>query len=462
MRTEHDSLGSIALPDERYYGIHTARALENFGDIAQRHDPIFLKAYLLVKKAASLANAELGYLDQDRFGYILQAIDHILEQERFDDFVVHPLCGGAGTSLNMNVNEVIANHSLEFAGRAKGDYAYISPLDHVNMHQSTNDTYPSAVKTAMLMHLLYLEQELISMQAGLQDKEHTFGNVVKLGRTELVDALPMTVGMQFAAYAEAIARDRWRIFKARERIKVLNIGGTAIGTGFGAPQKYIFLVIEKLREVTGLNITRAENMVDATQNLDAIVEVSGLLKALAVDLLKISQDIRILSSGPAGGMGELLLPPVQEGSSIMPGKINPVIPEFVSQIALLVIANDSAISHAAGLGNLELNQFYPLVSYLVLKNMQLLKTAVNRLQEKLIAGLGINNQKIAANLTVSIALLTYLSQFIGHDVASCIYQTMKQTGKTLREIVVEEGFLSGDDYDSLIAPERISMMGVRK
>ena len=292
----------------------------------------------------------------------------------------------------MNVNEVIANHALERAGRAKGDYGFIHPLEHVNLHQSTNDTYPTALRVAMLIYLERLETGLVALQQALQEKEREFSDVVRLGRTELQDALPMTAGMQFAAYAEAIGRDRWRIFKARERIKVVNLGGTAIGTGFGAPQKYIFTVIEKLRAVTGLSITRAENMVEATQNLDSLVEVSGLLKTLAVNLLKIAEDLRLLSSGPAGGFAEVVLPAVQEGSSIMPGKVNPVILEFVSQTALLVMGNDSVIAQAAGLGNLELNQFYPLAATLMLDNMRGLELAVNRLRTKAVEGLELNRE----------------------------------------------------------------------
>jgi aspartate ammonia-lyase len=423
---------------------------------------LFIRAYLAVKKAAVMTNQALGYLDSEKAAHIIAAIDAIADGSLFDDFVVNPLSGGAGTSLNMNVNEVIANRALEHAGRQKGDYEYIHPLHHVNLHQSTNDTYPTALKIAMLLHLDRLENELVALQQTLQDKELQYGSIVKLGRTELQDALPITVGMQFAACAEAIARDRWRIFKARERIKTLNIGGTAIGTGFNAPQNYIFTVIENLRAITGLSITRAENLIDATQNLDAIVEVSGLLKTLAVNLLKISEDLRLLSSGPSGGFGEITLPPVQEGSTIMPGKVNPVIPEFVSQTALLVIGNDSVISHAAGLGNLELNQFYPLVATLMLQNMRLLGTAVNRLNAKAIQGISIRQDRIAGALTDSMAVATYLSQFIGHERASAAYLQHVKTGQPLREIIVREHILSESEYDSLLSPEKIRMVGLKK
>ena len=462
MRTEHDFLGSLAIDDARYFGIHTQRAYGNFGDTGQRHDPVFLQAYLLVKKATALANRELGYLDPEKAVHILGAIDFIIANSRFADFIINPLSGGAGTSLNMNVNEVIANHALERTGRPKGDYGFIHPLEHVNLHQSTNDTYPTALRIAMLIYLERLEGALTRLQQALQEKERAFADVVRLGRTELQDALPLTAGMQFSAYAEAIGRDRWRIFKARERIKVVNLGGTAIGTGFGAPRKYIFTVIEKLRSVTGLSITRAENMVDATQNLDSIVEVSGLLKTLAVNLLKISEDLRLLSSGPAGGFSEVLLPAVQEGSSIMPGKVNPVILEFVSQAALLVMGNDSVIAHAAGMGNLELNQFYPLAATLILANMGSLELAVNRLETKAVAGLELNRERIAELLSDSIAVVTYLAQHIGHEAASQLYRRHLATGRPLRQLITEDGILTEADFDRLLSPENIRMMGINK
>lgn len=462
MRTEYDFLGSLQIDDACYFGIHAQRAFNNFGDTGQRHDPVFLTAYLQVKKAAALANRDLGYLDPERSGHILSAIDRIVSGGSFDDFIVNPLAGGAGTSLNMNVNEVVANHALELAGRPKGDYGYIDPLQHVNLHQSTNDTYPTALKTAVLVYLERLAAALTGLQERLQEKERAFADVVRLGRTELQDALPMTAGMQFSAWAEAIGRDRWRIFKARERIKVVNLGGTAIGTGFGAPQNYIFTVVDKLRSVTGLPLARAENMVDATQNLDSIVEVSGLLKTLAVNLLKISEDLRLLSSGPAGGFAEIVLPSVQEGSSIMPGKVNPVMLEFVSQAALLAIGNDGVIAQAAGLGNFELNQFYPLAATLLLANLRSLELAVGRLEAKAVAGLELKSEKIAQNLSDSIAVVTFLAQHIGHGEASGIYLKHLATKQPLRQLILEGGMLSPNDLDRLLSPENIRMMGIKK
>lgn len=462
MRVEKDFLGEKQIPDDKYYGIHTARGLENFGDNGERTDAYFIKAYLLVKKAAAIANEKLNYLAKEKADAIKKAVDRLLMKSDFSDFCVSPYSGGAGTSLNMNINEVIANHALEIIGAKKGNYSLLDPLNDVNMHQSTNDTYPTAFKTAVLFYLKDLEEAVIKLQESLQQKETEYSGVVKLGRTELMDALPMTVGMQFSAYSEAIGRDRWRIFKSNERIKTMNLGGTAIGTGFNAPQDYIFGVTDELKKLAGLSITRAENLVDATQNLDTVVEVSGMLKCLAVNLMKIAEDLRFMSSGPDSGIGEFILPAVAEGSSIMPGKVNPVIPEFVSQTAILAMNNDLAISQAAAKGNLELNQFYPLVSYLLLKNFSMLKTAVVKLDTLVIRGLKLNMEKITANLDNSMAIFTYLSQSIGHEKASELYIESRKQKKTPRETILESKVLTEKQYDDLVKPEKFRMLGFKK
>ena len=461
MRQEKDFLGTKDIPDDCYYGINTVRALENFGK-GEEVDGYFIKSYLFVKKACALANKEIKSLDANKADAILSAIDDMLEHETYGDIVVNPLSGGAGTSVNMNINEVIANRALTMAGMDKGEYSFLSPLDDVNMHQSTNDTFPTALRTAVLFYLNDLEAVFMSMQESLQAKEKEFSNIVKLGRTEMQDALPLTVGMQFSAYAEAIGRDRWRVFKCRERIKTVNLGGTAIGTGFNAPKEYIFLAAEKLKELTGLNISRAENLIDATQNLDSIVEVSGILKAAAVNLMKISEDFRILSSGPEGGVGEFILPAMQEGSTIMPGKVNPVIPEYVTQSCLQVMANDLTLSMASAMGNMELNQFYPLVAHLILKNLRLIKEAALALDMKVVRGIKLNESKITKNLANSIAIMTYLSQYIGHDRAALAYEKHKKTNRPVKEILVEDGILTAQKYDELVRPDRMMMLGFKK
>src|ERR1035437_2360482 len=461
MRQEKDFLGTKDIPDDCYYGINTVRALENFGK-GEEIDRYFIKSYFLVKKACVLANKEIKSLDADKADAILSAIDDMLEHETYGDIVVNPLSGGAGTSVNMNINEVIANRALSMAGMDKGEYSFLSPLDDVNMHQSTNDTFPTALRTAVLFYLNDLEAVFMSMQESLQAKEKEFSNIVKLGRTEMQDGLPLTVAMQFSAYAEAIGRDRWRVFKCRERIKTVNLGGTAIGTGFNAPKEYIFLAAEKLKELTGLNISRAENLIDATQNLDSIVEVSGIIKAAAVNLMKISEDFRILSSGPEGGIGEFILPAMQEGSTIMPGKVNPVIPEYVTQSCLQVMANDLTLSMASAMGNMELNQFYPLVAHLILKNLRLIKEAALALDMKVVRGIKLNESKITKNLANSIAIMTYLSQYIGHDRAALAYEKHKKTNRPVRDILAEDGILTAQKYDELVRSDRMMMLGFKK
>ncbi len=463
MRIEKDSFGTMQIEDHIYYGINTIRACENFGQIDEHVDPVLVRAYVFVKKACAMCNLELGYLPKNIGEVIIASCDELLQKTEFNEFIViNPLSGGAGTSLNMNINEVIANLALEKAGYNKGEYQHIHPLRDVNMHQSTNDTFPTAVKMAILFYLEKLENSLITLQKELQNKEKEFSGVIKLARTEMQDALPMTLGMQFSAYAEAIGRDRWRIFKARERIKIVNIGGTAIGTGFNAPQQYIFRVIEVLKNLTQLNISRGENLIDSTQNMDAIVEVSGLIKTMAVNLLKISQDLRIQSSGPEGGIAEIVLPEMQEGSTIMPGKVNPVILEFVEQNALLTINNDNTISQASGLGNFELNQFLPLISHLILKNLRVMIVSIEKLTEKVIRELKINAKKIESNYSNSMALVTYLSQYIGHDRAGEVYQLYKKTSKPIKQIIIEQKILTEAELNEYLSPEKIKMMGLKK
>ena len=356
---------------KKYFGVETEKSIENFNVSGRRLPKVFIKAMSEVKQACAETNVRLGYLDKRRGEVIISVCEELSRNNYDDQIVVDVYQGGAGTSTNMNFNEVIAGLANE-----KLDEEVVHAIHHVNLHQSTNDVYPTALRVSILYLLKSLELELQTMQEVLQEKELEFRDVVKLGRTQLQDAVPMTLGMEFGAWGEAIARDRWRVFKSRERIKQINLGGTAIGTGLTAPREYIFKVTEQLRKITGLSIARAENLVDATQNLDPIVEISGMLKTLGVNLFKISQDIRFLSSGPMGGLGEIKLPELQKGSSIMPGKVNPVMPEMIGQVSLKVMNNDTLISQVAALGNLELNQFLPLLTITMLESMELLINSI--------------------------------------------------------------------------------------
>ena len=361
-RRETDLLGTRDVPADALWGIHTLRAMENF-PLANR--PVhrrLVHAYGAVKLAAARTNHELGRWDDATSAAIEAACREMIDGQLDQHVVVDALQGGAGTSTNMNVNEVLANRALQLLGRPLGDYDTLNPHDDLNLHQSTNDTYPTALRVAAIFALHDLERKAVALMEAFQEKEKQLADVVKIGRTELQDAVLVTLGREMAAYAEAIARDRWRIYKCEERLRVVNLGGTAIGTGLGAPRQYIFRVVEHLRQITGLGLARAENLVEATQNADAFVEVSGILRTLAANLLKIANDLRLLSSGPHAGLGEIRLPARQAGSSIMPGKVNPVIPEAVAQAAIAVMGHDQMILQAVGGGNLELSQFLPLVA----------------------------------------------------------------------------------------------------
>jgi aspartate ammonia-lyase len=339
-RKEHDLLGDRDVPADALHGIHTERAIENFPLARRPVHPALIHAFGAVKLACARTNHELGRWDDARFHAIEHACQEMIEGMLDRHIVVDALQGGAGTSTNMNVNEVLANRSLQLLGRPLGDYATVDPVDDINLHQSTNDTYPTALRVAGITLLRSLEREVVALLEEFQRREKEMAGVVKIARTQLQDAVLITLGREMSAYAEAFARDRWRIYKCEERLRVVNLGGTAVGTGLAAPRQYIFRAIDHLKDVTGLGLARAENLVEATQNTDVFVEVSGILKALASNLLKISTDLRLLSSGPDAGFGEIRLPERQAGSSIMPGKVNPVIPEAASQAAMVVMGND--------------------------------------------------------------------------------------------------------------------------
>ena len=417
-RTERDLLGEREVPAAALWGIHTLRSVDNFPLSGRRVWPSLVHAYGLVKQACARTNRELGNLLGREAGAIEEAAAEMALGKLDDYIVVDALQGGAGTSLNMNVNEVLANRALLLLGRGLGEYAVIDPLDHVNMHQSTNDTYPTALKVAAIGSLRALEKAVIELQEAFQAKERELGDVVKVGRTEFQDAVLTTLGREMGAYAEAFTRDRWRIYKCEERLRVVNLGGTAIGTGLGAPRAYIFRAVDVLRELSGFGLARAENLVEATQNADVFVEVSGILKACASSLWKVCSDLRLLSSGPSAGLGEISLPPRQAGSSIMPGKVNPVVPEAVTQAAMQVIANDLAITLAASSGSLELNPFLPLVADALLGSLELLTSACRILARECVSGLVANVEQCRAHVHDGTAALTALGAGFAEIVTS--------------------------------------------
>lgn len=460
-RTETDPLGSRPVPREALYGIHTARAMENFPLLARAVHPALIAAYGAVKQAAAQTNRELGVWaeDPEKAEAIGRACAEMAAGGLREHVVVDALQGGAGTSLNMNVNEVLANRALGRLGRPPGDYDRVSPLDDINRHQSTNDTYPTALRIAAIRLIRRLEQELVGLQEAFQAKERQFAHVVKVGRTQLQDAVLTTAGREFAAYAEALNRDRWRVYKCEERLRVVNLGGTAIGTGVAAPRRYIFLVTERLRALTGLGLARAENLVEATQNQDAFVEVSGMLSTCASNLVKIATDLRLLSSGPDAGLGEIRLPARQAGSSIMPGKVNPVIPEAVTQAGLLAMGHHQTIAAACSMGALELNPFLPLVAHCLLESADVLARACDVFRRHCVEGIEVDEARCRAHVASSTATLTALLPRIGYDAACGIAREATQSGRSVREAAVASGRLTEGEFDALTSPEAVCRLG---
>ena len=438
-RQEHDLLGERAVPADAYWGIHTLRAMENFPVSGKPAHPELLRALVLVKKAAAQANRALGLLPDPVAGAILDACDDVFEGVHAPaggwaaQFPVDALQGGAGTSTNMNVNEVLANRAIERLGGTRGEYGRVHPLDHVNLSQSTNDVFPTALRIAAIRLLGPLSEAFAGLQTALQEKENAFDDVLKVGRTQLQDAVPMLLGQEFGAWAQAVARDRWRLYKAEERLRQVNLGGTAIGTGLNAERQYVFTVVEHLRDLTGLGLARSDSMIDSTQNCDVFVEVSGLVKTAAVNLVKIANDLRLLASGPHAGLGEIRLPPMQAGSSIMPGKVNPVIPEMVNQAAFQVMGNDLVITQAAAAGQLELNAFLPVIARNLLEMMSLLTQATRLLTARCIRGIEPDRERCASLVEQSSALVTALATRIGHEAASDAASAAVAGGRTIRE-----------------------------
>ncbi|MCX7806151.1 MAG: aspartate ammonia-lyase [Planctomycetota bacterium] len=459
-RTERDLLGEKHIPADALYGIHTARAIENFPLAGRPVYPELARAFGEVKLACAIVNRSLGvWPDGPRADAIEAACREMADGKLVPHVVVDALQGGAGTSTNMNVNEVIANRALEILGARHGDYSLISPADDINCHQSTNDTFPTALKLAAIRLLRLLEEKIVALQEAFQAKEKEFAGVVKVGRTQLQDAVLVTLGREMGAFAEALSRDRWRIYKCEERLRVVNLGGTAVGTGLGAPRRFIFRVVDVLRDITGIGFARAENLIDNTQNADVFVEVSGMLKAHAATLLKIAGDLRLMSSGPDAGLGEITLPGRQAGSSIMPGKVNPVIPEAVSQAAIRAMAEDQCISIAAGLGNLELNAFMPLIADSLLSMIKLLTGACDIFRRFCVEGIRANEERCRRSVSSSIAAVTALVPLLGYEKACEIAAEARASGAGIREVAVRRGLVTPEEFDSLVSPEAVCRLG---
>ncbi|MBN2435969.1 MAG: aspartate ammonia-lyase [Spirochaetes bacterium] len=453
-RTESDSLGSVEISADSLFGINTMRALKNFPFKSRPAPESLIRAYGTVKYAALLMCRDLDVWDNYKAESLINAAREMSQGELSSWIVTDMMQGGAGTSLNMNVNEVIANRALILMGKCAGDYSAVSPTDDVNRFQSTNDTFPTALRLALINCLRSLESSVSGLQQSFENKEKEFARIVKLGRTELREAVLTTLGREMGTYAEAFGRDRWRLYKCEERLRVVNLGGTAIGTGLGAPREYIFGVVTKLRDLTGIGFARAENLQEATSNTDVFAEVSGILKACAVNLLKTAGDLRLLS----GPLGEINLVPVQAGSSIMPGKYNPVIAESVSQAAYQVMSNDSTVTHLCAAGNLELNAFMPLLAHNMLDSAELLTESCKMLA-LCVEGISANEQVCQGQVENSTAVVTALVSALGYDTCSKIAQKSAESGKSIRDVSVGEGYLSGGEFDRLVSFEAVCRLG---
>lgn len=454
-RLEHDLLGERQVPAEAYYGIHTLRAIENFpiSGTTIQSSPSLVKALACVKQACALTNHELGVLDAERAQAIVQACQDIRRGQYHDQFVVDVIQGGAGTSTNMNANEVIANRALEILGRARGEYGFLHPLEHVNLSQSTNDVYPTAVKVALRFEIENLADAMEVLRVDFAKKAAEFAHVLKMGRTQLQDAVPMTLGQEFSTYAVMLEEDRERLREAALLIQEINLGATAIGTGINAPPEYAPLAAKYLGEITGIELITAKNLVEATQDAGAFVQLSGVLKRIAVKLSKICNDLRLLSSGPRAGLNEINLPPVQAGSSIMPGKVNPVIPEVVNQIAFEVIGNDITVSFAAEGGQMQLNAFEPIIAHNLFNSLVYLRQGCLTLAERCVRGITANEAHLRAMVANSIGIVTALNPYIGYENASAIAREAHASGRGVSEIVLEKGLLTQEQLDEILRPE---------
>jgi aspartate ammonia-lyase len=449
-RTERDSLGDLDLPEDVYYGIQTARAIENFPISGLRPFPALVTATVLIKKAAARVNSELGGLDPKIAAAIEAAADEVLAGKLRDQFVVDPFQAGAGTSHNMNANEVLANRAIELLGGRKGDYSVVHPNDHVNMGQSTNDVFPTAMRLAALMLLDELFPVLRALKEAFSKKAAEFDHIVKSGRTHLQDAVPVRLGQEFGAYAKAIEKNRNRIAQAADELREIGLGGTAAGTGLNALPGYRKKVVEELSRLTGEPIRPAEDYFEAMQSMSPFVQVSGALRTLATDVIRIANDIRLLSSGPNTGLAEINLPAVQPGSSIMPGKVNPVMAEMTNMVCFQVLGQDAAVAAAAQAGQLELNVMMPVIAFNLLMSLGILTNALRVFRERCVEGITANEERSRWYVENSVSLVTALNPKIGYSRAAEIAKRAIAKGKTIRETIVEEGLLTDEELATVM------------
>ncbi len=456
-RVEHDFLGEMSIPDDVYYGIQTYRAVENFYFTHTKiyHFQEFIHAFAYIKKAAVLANNELGLVSDEIKNAICQACDDLLAGKFHDQFPTDCIQGGAGTSVNMNANEVIANRALEIMGHKKGDYQHCHPNDHVNCSQSTNDAYPSSLHLAIYAMMHRLIDGVKYLQKGFEEKGIEFKDIVKMGRTQLQDAVPMTLGMEFTAYAHTLEPEIRRLERVSKELLEVNMGATAIGTGICSPKGYAPLVIKKLKEVTGLDITLSDDLIEATWDTGPLVQASSAIKNLAVKLSKISNDLRLLSSGPRCGLNEINLPQLQPGSSIMPGKVNPVIPEAVNQVCFEVMGKDLTVTLASEAGQLELNVMEPVIAFALFTGINSLRRACHTLQDKCVKGITANPDVCRAQVENSIGIVTALKPHIGYEASASVAREALEKNESVYKLILERNLLTKERLDEILSPENM-------
>ena len=459
-RMEKDSIGVKDVPENVYYGVHSLRAAENFHITGLYMHPEIIRSLAYIKKASAITNCEVGTLDKSIAEAICKACDEVIAGKFQHDFIVDPIQGGAGTSLNMNANEVIANRAIELLGGQKGDYSIVNPNDHVNCGQSTNDVIPTAGKMTSLRLLENLKKELKRLHEAFCEKAREFDHVIKMGRTQMQDAVPIRLGQEFQAYSVAIMRDIHRMDKAMDEMRTLNMGGTAIGTGINADKGYLKRIVPNLSEISGMDFVQAFDLIDSTQSLDPFVAVSGAIKACAVTLSKIANDLRLMSSGPRAGFGEINLPARQNGSSIMPGKVNPVIPEVVNQVAFNIIVNDMTITMAAEAGQLELNAFEPIVFYCLFQSIDTLAYAVETFVDNCVKGITANEERCRYLVENSIGVITAICPYVGYQKAADIAKAALQTGSSIRELILKEHLLTEEELNKILDPVNMTEPGI--
>lgn len=460
LREEKDSIGKKQVPASAYYGIQSQRAAENFKITNLEIHPRLVKSLALVKKAAAISNCNIGLLVEKKAEAIVQACDEVAGGSLLDQFIVDAVQGGAGTSINMNMNEVLANRAIEILGGTKGDYHLVHPNNHVNMSQSTNDVLPTAIRIATIRMLQEVITEVGRLVEALEKKSQEFDDVIKMGRTQLQDAVPVRLGQEFSAYATAVNRDRERLVGTIADLKIINLGATAIGTGLNADLEYVNSVTDVLTEITGLNLQQADDMIDATQNVDALVGVSSALKTAAVNLSKIASDLRLMSSGPRAGLNEIDLPAVQPGSSIMPGKVNPVIPEVVNQVAYQVLGNDQVISMAAEAGQLELNVMQPVLVYNLFQSIEMMQNALTTFIDNCVVDISANRERCREMLERSVGIITAINPHVGYETAARVVKKALTEDRSVKEIILAEGILSEEELDKILNPYEMTEPGI--